>query len=310
MSQILGDFRRVMEAQGWKTAVVSINRLEDIKRDMEAVGAGDFHTGYIDWWARCAGDIAPKGLPFTPCSLIIVAAPSPVCSLRFTHAGETVETSLPPTYADYNTKNTEAERTVNEFLAPLGFQASLAHTVPNKLLAVRCGLGRYGRNNICYVDGLGSYAGLYALYADLPCADDVWYPVRRMERCDGCHACAEACPTAAIDRERTIINADICITSFNEGRGEFPEWLAQGSHNCLVGCMRCQGCCPANKENAGFVTDGCVFDERETECILSHKAGEPYPEDIAAKLTAIGIYAYHHEQLPRNLRALLGLQSA
>jgi hypothetical protein len=46
--------------------------------------------------------------------------------------------------------------------------------VPLKLLAAHSGLGRYGRNNLIFVDGMGSFVMLYAFLTDHPFLDDTW----------------------------------------------------------------------------------------------------------------------------------------
>ena len=38
--------------------------------------------------------------------------------------------------------------------------------LPMKLLAVRSGLAKYGKNNICYINGIGSFTRLEAFYTD------------------------------------------------------------------------------------------------------------------------------------------------
>ena len=128
--------------------------------------------------------------------------------------------------------------------------------MPEKLLAVRSGLARYGKNNITYVPGMGSLHRLAVFVSDLPCVEDNWGEVKTLKTCDGCTACMDACPTGAIVSDRFLIHAERCITFHNERIEEFPEWLDSSWHNCLVGCLRCQWVCPENRDVRQWVEDG------------------------------------------------------
>jgi len=91
-----------------------------------------------------------------------------------------------------------------------------------KFLAVRSGLARYGRNNITYVDGMGSLYRLSAFLSDLPYSGDCWTEPQMHDRCDDCSACIRACPTDAIPQHRFLLHSERCITFHNETRGPFP----------------------------------------------------------------------------------------
>lgn len=290
--------------QGRRAALVPIARLDDLTRDMEELEAGSYHTGFIDWAARRRDKFWPKDLGFEARSLLLVASPSPARTVRFALDGRQFPLRLPPTYADWEAHGAQIAHFLEEFLSPTGHHAASADDLPNKLLATRCGLGAYGRNNIFYSDQWGSYANLMPYYTDVPCEEGPWFPARRMSACDTCHSCATACPTGAIDADRRIIDAGVCLTALNEGRDAFPDWLDPAVHHCLVGCMRCQDICPRNAAQAGFIVEGASFDEDETRCLLDHKAGEAYPEALAAKLKAVGMHWYG-DVMPRNLAPLL-----
>jgi len=213
-----------------------------------------------------------------------------------------------PHYNNWDSNNNRVFQYITDYLAPHGFSVVTARTFPQKLLAVRCGLGRYGRNNICYNDEFGSYMQIMTYISDLPCDDTEWLPLRRMERCDKCHACVISCPTGAIDTERRLVNSDRCITVVNELPGEFPEWIDENAHNSITGCTKCQDCCPANAHNKDNIKMGVAFTEEETTELLNHKGDIPYSASIDVKLEATGISREYTDMfvLPRNLAALLG----
>lgn len=294
-------------AHGDRGAVAPITRIDGLKRDMADLKNGDYHTGYIDRRAGSADEFIPAGLGFEPRSMISVITPSPEIKLRFVYRGRPVYCLLPPTYADWRSKEAEILQYINAYLSAFGFKTATAGGLPQKLLAVHCGLGRYGRNNICYSEEFGSYMRVLSYVSDMPCKDTPWLPIRGMDACNACRVCAAACPTKAIDPSHNIVNADICLTSMNEDDGEFPNWLDESAHNCLIGCMKCQSRCPQNSQNMNNTVEGVSFTEEETTEILENRAGEPYTDALADKLKAAGISEYAR-LLPRNLSALLESQ--
>ena len=177
--------------------------------------------------------------------------------------------------------------------------------LPKKLLAARSGLARYGRNNIAYIPGMGSYFRLLLFASDLPAADDIWQEAEAMELCTHCTACLKACPTGAILEDRFLLSAERCLTYHNERTAEFPDWLDSDWHHCLVGCMHCQLVCPENKDVRGWVEEGPAFSEQETALLLQGTALEQLPSETAEKLRQCEMGDFL-EVVPRNLRALLG----
>ncbi len=140
--------------------------------------------------------------------------------------------------------------------------------------------------------------------SDLPAVDDDWVKPRSLAECDGCSACADKCPTDAIGRDRFVLHAEKYLTWYNQDAGEFPDWIKPSWHNCLVGCMRCQLCCPVNGPFLGWFEDAAEFSEEETALILAGSPADELPDEMARKLQRL----YLLEDLPlvsRNLRVLL-----
>jgi len=263
-----------------------------------------FIQGVIDWMTSCTDKFIPGGLDFEPLSLISVVAPCAQVSIRFNYCGKPFNSLLPPTYDVMYTKSLEVLEQINAFLNPSGFKAAAADELPQKLLAVHCGLGQYGRNNICYNEEFGSFIRVLSYVSDMPCDETAWFPIRRMDTCKTCRACVSSCPTKAIDKNRNLINSDVCITSINEQQNAFPEWLEKSAHNCLLGCMKCQSCCPKNIKNKNNIIEGVSFTDDETMELLEHKEDTPFSDTIVAKVEAAGISTYI-KVLPRNLAALI-----
>jgi epoxyqueuosine reductase len=178
--------------------------------------------------------------------------------------------------------------------------------LPKKVLAVRSGLAAYGKNNITYVPGMGSYFGLVTAYSDLPAPDHDWQESRMMERCVKCSACQQACPAGAITADRFLLHAERCISFHNEKPGSvpFPAWLDPSWHNCLVGCLLCQRLCPENKDMREWVVDGVEFSQEETALLLERVPADQLPAAMVDKMKRQHLDAYFG-RLPRNLEALL-----
>lgn len=236
-------------------------------------------------------------------SLIIVAVPSPVTLVNFTLKDKIRSLPIPPTYIGYRKVMSDVEVLASKILEPSGYHVCLA-TLPLKLLAVCSGLGEYGRNNICYVPGLGSYHELVGLFSDLPCPQDNWQPPKMMDRCASCTICQRLCPTAAIASDRFLLRAEKCVTLHNERPGDrhFPEWIPAAAHNSIVGCMLCQELCPENRQYSKGTTVIAEFTPDETEMLINGISWDQFPTSTREKYQSLDIN-YPPHVLSRNVIA-------
>jgi epoxyqueuosine reductase len=103
-----------------------------------------------------------------------------------------------------------------------------------------------------------------------------------------------------------LLHTEKCLTYHNEKEGEipFPEWIKPEWHNCIVGCIRCQAVCPANKPYLTQVGETAEFDEEETQLLLKGKPREQIPETTLKKMQLLSLTDYYGE-IPRNLSVLL-----
>jgi epoxyqueuosine reductase len=212
---------------------------------------------------------------------------------------------VPPTYLHAEEIDQQVEDLLANALATWGYRVARAN-VPKKLLSVRSGLGRYGRNNVSYVPDTGSFHRLVAFHSDMPCQDADWTEPQMLELCETCRACLRGCPTEAISMERFLVQAERCLTFHNEKPGDVPfaAWISPSAHNCLVGCLRCQRVCPENRGVLDWVEDGEEFSEDETAEILEGLPREDLSAPVVKKLQRDTLMD-DLEILPRNLRALL-----
>ncbi len=234
-------------------------------------------------------------------SLIIVTVPQPQIRVTFIQKDKTYPVFIPPTY--YNAIDNDVADFLKADLKPQGYQLKKVR-LPEKLLAVRSGLAQYGKNNITYVKGMGSFQRPVVFISDYPCAEDSWSEATILEHCENCSACLKACPTNAIVSDRFQLYAERCLTFHNESSKAFPQWLPPSWHNCLVGCMICQKVCPANKAVVKWIEAGAAFDGEETDLILNGDSEQRLPRETVAKLKKLDMIRYY-DVLGRNLRMLI-----
>ena len=278
-------FRR----EGCRLRAVSVERLEALREDLNRLASSDELNGFQQY---ILSGIYQFDLPsaFEARQVLVVATPTPACAkVEFEWEGkkrrvfcicrsDETGTGEPP--------NILAVRWLEDLLSPAGYRLESAGRLPLKRLAVRSGLSVYGRNNITYVEGMGSYYTLSAFYTDLPPdpAGDNWREVSVHELCASCGACVAACPTGAIRPDRFLIDTDRCLTFFNESPGEWPAWIPQSVHRCLVDCLACQTDCPLNAEHRNQVAGPIYFDADETRRLIEGLRPEDAEPDLSRRM--------------------------
>jgi len=236
-------------------------------------------------------------------SFIIIATPSPQIEVKFNHKGAVYSLKVPPHYSDRKEVNRNIKNITSLIFDGNGYR-TFPVVLPKKLLAVRSGLAKYGKNNISYIKGMGSYHRLTVFASDLPCIHDSWQDLQILERCGKCKACLNSCPTGAIITDRFIIRAERCLTHFNEHLDPFPAWIDPRSHNSIIGCMKCQDICPENVKykSARIIKES--FSETETTLILQGVPFEELPEKPQLKISNLNLERYY-TQLSRNIKILI-----
>jgi len=305
-SRLWGLATSELEQRGFKGSIVPIARLADLSSEIERHRrAGDFEEVFYQERLTRLDYALPAQLP-DACSLIIATAPQPQRRVGFHFKDKPYHFTVPPTYSPDTDKAVESVLT--QVLQPAGFRLYPAR-VPEKLLAVCSGLARYGKNNIAYVEGMGSFHRLAAFFSDLPAPEDNWVGLRALEQCDKCTACMSRCPTGAIVSHRFLILAERCLTFHNERTAEFPEWIDPSWHNCLIGCMACQLACPVNKRFFHWFDEGVSFTGEETALLLRGVPGDQLPQTTGAKLEKLGLLE-DVNLVSRNLAVLLRQHAA
>jgi epoxyqueuosine reductase len=145
--------------------------------------------------------------------------------------------------------------------------------VPEKPLAVACGLGSVGRNSLIITPEAGSLVIIAAMTLPFTLKRDEQGNVNGtpFPRCRGCDPlappCVQACPTGAL-RGDGIITLNHCIQWYASGKGDtVPPEVARKWGNRLYGCTECQ--------------DACIHNQRPIQGVQSEEG--PLPAYLDAK---------------------------
>jgi len=301
MDKFVDEVFNRLRQQGYQARMVSVEHLPLLQKQIEEQRSQklldpQFFQERLAWVRFQVPESLSKAK-----SIIVAAVPRPQTRAVFTWNGVRRPLVLPPTYTAYGIIIKQVQDLLSQLLSGKGY--TVARTaLPFKLLAARSGLVHYGRNNITYAPGLGSFLQLVAYYSDMPCERDDWQEPTMMQACEKCDLCRRACPTGAIPSDRFLLRAELCISYHNEKEGDipFPSWMDPSWHNCIEGCMRCQRACPVDKQFLNWVEDEGEFSEEETSMLLEGRPREKLPEETVRKLTHLDILN-DISILPRNL---------
>lgn len=289
---------RELERAGLKARAVSMAHLPAIRQAVaELVRQGMIsETLHHDWHFYLD---ANNDLPAAK-TVFVIAIPQPVTRAWLVWHNISFPADFPPGIF-IRSEEAQAAAILDSVLTPLGHRVTKAH-LALKTLAVRSGLARYGKNNLAYVAGAGTFHRLVAFYSDCPCEADSWQETDAIEACENCSLCRESCPAGSILRDRFLIRAEKCQAFSNAVKD--ASWFREGGYNTLVGCMVCQNVCPANKPYLETRADGQTFNASETELIVNGTPCSELPAETQKKLDRLAegeLYA----ALVQNLGTLL-----
>ena len=175
--------------------------------------------------------------------------------------------------------------------------------IQDKVWAQRAGIGWIAKNSNLITREYGSWVFLGEVLTNLTLIPDTPHT----QHCGTCTRCLEACPTGAIVQP-FVVDSNRCIAyhTIENKQATLPEVIASNLEGWIAGCDICQDICPWNQRFA-----------QETNIVDF----EPYPQNIAPKLTEIANISFevwdNHfrssalrrikwERLRRNARANLG----
>ena len=139
---------------------------------------------------------------------------------------------------------------ISQYIKNLGYQAvaSMNDTALSIPLAIKAGLGEYGRHGLLITPELGPRLRIGKVFTDLPLAHDrpIRFGVKQF--CDVCRKCSDACPPAAIPKSTP---SDVTYNQSNilginkwtvDGEKCFGFWAQQ-----VTDCSICLRVCPYNR---------------------------------------------------------------
>ena len=300
------SLQQAMQQQGWQAKIVSISRLAEIQQNIEDLKSSGELSGFQQFIVNDIYSLALPEVDFPIRSILMAATPSAAKAIvTFNRGGQRIPLTLPATYIDMNSGPARVEAFLQKYLSEKGSHAVRAPKLPHKMLSVRSGLSTYGRNNITYVEGMGSFFSLVMFFTDWPAEAEEWRTLQRMPACENCQACVNNCPTGALSKERNLLYADRCLTNMNESihSGPFPDWVPISAHNSICGCGRCQWICPMNRPYVDQVVKPMEFTEEETCLLIEGRVPGALPASLMEKLHSIEMDNYL-DALPRNLKVL------
>ena len=297
---VKNELKNLAIKNGDRLSIISIEYLKELENSIK-----DFKEKeeLNPFQLQIVNKLYQFGLPkeeFEIRSIILVAVHHPFyAEVDFIVDGKK-RTFLSVVPCDFN----KTEKYLNDFIKKSGNVIKKSKNLPLKRLASQCGLANYGRNNITYVEGLGSNFSYVAYFSDLINQEDTWGEMKNAKKCENCNMCVEICPTGAIRKERFLIDNQRCLTYMNEEIGIFPDWIPMNAHNALYDCLMCQRICPMNQKQIDSVLKNISFTEEETKMLLEGKLIDTLSEEIKSKLDLLGVTEFY-EIIPRNLKKLL-----
>lgn len=300
MLVINSNLEKIAIAHGDRLKVISTVRLRGLKDIIKDFQEREELNDFQKWIVNELYRFEPPEDDFKSNTIILVAIPHPFyAKVNFVREGKE-NTLLCLVRSDFN----KTEAYLRKFAVENGYYIKPARNLPLKRLGVHSGLARYGRNNITYVDGLGSNFSYAAYFSNMMCEDDSWGKAKTAETCNNCSLCIRSCPTGAILKNRFLIDNQKCLSCINEVPGEFPAWIPVTAHHTLYDCLICQGVCPMNSRQVNNIIDNISFTEEETNMLLAGEPIDAFSNELKTKIYLLGIDEWY-EAIPRNLKILL-----
>jgi len=297
--QKLYELTRNFNKYDAKYKIVSTFHIQELKKEIEYLyGSGKINQNIYKDYLKEFHFKVPENFNDAQ-SIIIIAIQQRISLVTFQLDNKKIKIIIPPTYI-YRKIREQCKDILSEVF---GNNIKISRALlPLKLLAVHSGLGRYGKNNLCYIDGMGSFARLEAFYIEYKCDRDEWQNTELLQECRVCNRCVNYCPTKCISDDEFVINAGKCLTYFNEAEKDFPEYIDKNMHNALVGCIKCQSVCPVNHPYLKVKSVVESFDKEETFLIMNSNLKES--KSLTSRLKQLDMDEYQYI-LGRNLKALI-----
>ncbi len=218
--------------------VARVTRIEPVSEWASEVTRriGEGMLSPSDWARRRLGP-DPRGAMPEAASCVVLARPYSPYALPFPRgiAGYSAH------YREYP-RGVEAARRLADWLAGEGLRSLAGPRLPFKALAVRAGVGSYGKNSVIYCREFGSFVTIHVILTDARLELD---EPEVLSECGECDACVRACPVGAIAAPGTV-DLRKCVRAHMGSGKVVPSELRRAYGNSILGCEACQRSCPRN----------------------------------------------------------------
>lgn len=140
---------------------------------------------------------------------------------------------------------------VAQYIVNLGYRAvaSMNDTALAIPLAIKAGLGEYGRHGLLITREFGPRVRLGKVFTDMPLAHDRPLRFGVEETCRACRACTDACPAKAIDggEPSTVVHNRSNIPGVEKWTTDAEKCFRFWS-NLNTDCAICVRVCPYNRD--------------------------------------------------------------
>ena len=116
--------------------------------------------------------------------------------------------------------------------------------VLEKALAVKAGLGWFGKNTLLIHRRFGTFILLSGVFTTLEISHTV--EEMRLPKCGSCTRCLDACPTQALTAPYKLEAAKCLAYHLIESKKDIPEDIQKKNPGYVFGCDICQDVCPHN----------------------------------------------------------------
>lgn len=123
-----------------------------------------------------------------------------------------------------------------------------------KALAVRAGLGWFGKNTLLIHRRFGTFTLLSGILTTLELEFPPLKP-QHLPRCGVCTRCLDACPTQALVAPYKL-DARLCLSyHLIESKAPIPDKIKEQNPGYIFGCDICQDACPHNQRKKNTNSD-------------------------------------------------------
>jgi len=205
---------------------------------------------------------------------------------------------------------------MRQFLEGKGMQVGrwflISSGVPDRLAAVRAGVGEIGRNTFVCAPGIGTFVIIHTFIVDAELEYDE--PTPGMHCPPACRLCIDACPTGAIvadfrlnPRRCLTFNHVVNVHGFRNTSPYIDPELRPKMASWIHGCDVCQEACPRNQAKLKAVLPANTFLEMTAQH-FSLTGLLKMERDFETKAVAPLLHTYMQERkyFQRNAAVALG----